>query len=69
MVGESENLSIKHTAEGSIWYIKERSFTLLALTLDAQSGPRNFAPPTQDAWVSFLVYTVTCYYFEKRFLP
>jgi hypothetical protein len=53
MVGKSKNLSVKHTAEGSIWYITEHSFSLLALTSDAHSGQPNFAPPTQDASVTF----------------
>jgi hypothetical protein len=63
MVGKSENLSVKHTTEDSICYIAGRSFTL-ALTLNAQSGDRIFAPPTQDAWVTFQGDMVTFYYFE-----
>jgi hypothetical protein len=69
MAGESEHLSAQHTAEGSIWYIAERSFTLLDLTLGAQSGNRYFAPPIQDAWVAFQGDMVTYYYFEERCLP
>jgi hypothetical protein len=69
MVGKSENLPVKHTAEGSIWYITQHSFTLLALTSDARSGQPNFAPPTQDASVTFPGDMVTCYYFEERCSP
>lgn len=66
MVGKSEHLPVKHTAEGSIWYIAERSFTLLALTLGAQLGDCNFAPPTQVACVAFHGDVATYYYFEER---
>jgi hypothetical protein len=53
IVAKPEHLSVKHTAEGSVWYTAERSFTLLALMLGAQLGDCNFAPPTQDAWDAF----------------
>jgi hypothetical protein len=33
--------------------------------VEAQSGDRNFVPPTQDAWVTFQGDMVTCYYFEE----